>query len=118
VILDFDWNGDDLFVFNTIRRYDTWGDLHIFNKNGKPIPLLNPINKKCCYRDARWSPDGRYLLFAYQQEIPGQIAPTFLYYIAYSDIISGATIKPLPLPEGFFKDPKEGPQPALRMAVP
>ncbi len=118
VILDFDWNGDDLFVFNTIKRYDTWGDLHMFNRNGKPIPLLNPINKKCCYRDARWSPDGRFLLFAFQEEIPGQAAPTFLYYVPYSDVISGANLQPIPLPKDFFKDPKEAPQPALRAAMP
>lgn len=118
VVLDFDWNGDDLFVFNTIKRFDTWGDLHVFNKNGRPIPLLNPIGKKCCYRDARWSPDGRFLLFAFQEEIPGQTAPTQLYYVPYSDVISGANMQPIPLPADFFKDPREAPQPALRMVVP
>ena len=116
VILDFDWNGDDLFVFNTIKRYDSWGDLHIFNKNGRPIPLLNPIGKKCCYRDARWSPDGKYMLFAFQEEIPGQIAPTLFYYAAYNDIIAGANLQPIALPADLFKDPKEAPQPALRTA--
>lgn len=113
-ILDFDWNGDDLFIFNTIKRFDTWGDLHIFNQDGRPVPLLNPVNKKCCYRDARWSPDSRYILFAFQEEIPGQTAPTSLYYVSYSDVISQATLQPIQLPEGFFKDPREAPQPALR----
>ncbi len=116
VILDFDWNGDDLFVFNTIKRYDTWGDLHIFNKNGKPVPLLNPIGKKCCYRDVRWSPDGKLMLFAFQEEIPGQIAPTLFYYVPYNEIIAGASLQPIPLPADLFKDPKEAPQPALRTA--
>ena len=115
-ILDFDWNGDDLFVFHTIKRFDTWGDLHLFNKNGRPVPLLNPVEKKCCYRDARWSPDGKFLLFAFQEEIPGQTAPTLLYYVRYSDVISQAILQPIPLPDGFFKDPREAPQPALRPA--
>lgn len=115
-IPDFDWNGDDLFVFNTIKRFETWGDLHMFNKDGRPIPLLNPVNKKCCYRDARWSPDGRFLFFAFQEEIPGQTAPTLLYYVAYSDVIAGANLQPIPLPPDLFKDPKEAPQPALRPA--
>jgi serine/threonine-protein kinase len=115
-ILDFDWNGDDLFVFNTIKRFDTWGDLHIFNRNGKPIPLLNPIDNKCCYRDTRWSPDGKFLLFAYQEEIPGQTAPTRLYYVRYSDVISRSTLQPIPGLDGLFKDPREAPQPALRPA--
>jgi hypothetical protein len=115
-ILDFDWNGDDLFIFHTIKRFDAWGDLHIFNDNGRPIPSLNPINRKCCYRDARWSPDGRYMLFAFQEEIPGQTAPTLLYYVPYSDIISQANLQPIPLPEGLFRDPREAPQPALRAA--
>lgn len=113
---DFDWNGDDLFVFNTIKRFETWGDLHMFNKNGKPIPLLNPVNKKCCYRDARWSPDGRFLFFAFQEEIPGQTAPTLFYYVSYSDVIAGANLQPIPLPPDLFQDPKEAPQPALRPA--
>ena len=115
-ILDFDWNGDDLFVFHTIKRFDTWGDLHLFNKNGRPIPLLNPVEQKCCYRDARWSPDGKFLLFAFQEEIPGQTAPTLLYYVRYSDVISQAILQPIPLPDGFFKDSREAPQPALRPA--
>jgi hypothetical protein len=117
VIPDFDWNGDDLFVFNTIKRFETWGDLHIYNRNGRPIPLLNPIGKKCCYRDARWSPDGKFMFFAFQEEIPGQTAPTLLYYVPYSDIIAQANLQPIPLPTDLFKDPKEAPQPALRPAV-
>lgn len=115
-ILDFDWNGDDLFIFNTIKRFDSWGDLHVFNQDGRPIPLLNPVDKKCCYRDARWSPDGRYMLFAFQEEIPGETSPTSLYYVAYSDVISQATLQSITLPEGLFKDPREAPQPALRPA--
>lgn len=115
-IPDYDWNGDDLFIFNTIKRFETWGDLHIFNKDGRPIPLLNPVNKKCCYRDARWSPDGRFLLFAFQEEIPGQTAPTLLYYVPYNDVIAGSNLQPIPLPPDLFKDPKEAPQPALRPA--
>jgi serine/threonine protein kinase len=115
-IPDFDWNGDDLFIFNTIKRFESWGDLHLFNQNGRPVPLLNPVDKKCCYRDVRWSPDSRYILFAYQEEIPGQTSPTLLYYVAYSDVISQAILQPIPLPEGLFKDPREAPQPALRPA--
>ena len=115
-IPDFDWNGDDLFIFNTIKRFESWGDLHIFNQDGRPIPQLNPINRKCCYRDARWSPDGRYILFAFQEEIPGQTAPTILYYVPYSDVVSQANLQPIPLPEGLFRDPREAPQPTLRPA--
>jgi Tol biopolymer transport system component len=113
---DFDWNGNDLFLFNTIKRFESWGDLHLFNQDGRPVPLLNPVEKKCCYRDARWSPDSRYMLFAFQEEIPGQTSPTLLYYVAYSDVISQAIIQPIPLPEGFFRDPREAPQFALRPA--
>jgi hypothetical protein len=116
VIPDFDWNGDDLFVFNTIKRFETWGDLHIYNRNGRPIPLLDPIEKKCCYRDARWSPDGKFMFFAFQEEIPGQTAPTLFYYVPYSDIIAQANLRPIELPADLFKDPKEAPQPALRPA--
>ena len=52
-----------------MRRNSGWGELHIYNwETHKPTLTVNPIEKRCCYRDARWSPDGSYLLFAFQDE--------------------------------------------------
>jgi len=116
VMPDFDWDGLSQFTFNTARRNLGWGELYIYNwQNHKPT-LIYPIDGKCCYRDARWSPDGTFLIFAFQDLEPN--APTLLYYVPAGELEAGATFKPLPLPEGFFKDPKEAPQPAMRPAQP
>jgi serine/threonine protein kinase len=112
---DFDWDGFEQFVFNTSIRNNGWGNIHIYNwATHKPTLTLNPINKRCCYRDARWSPDGTYLLFAFQDEGLADAAQTLFYYVPYGEIGAGATLNPIPLPDGFFKNPKEAPQPALR----
>lgn len=117
VMLDFDWDGTSQFIFNTARRNGGWGELHTYNwETHKPTLTLNPIQKRCCYRDARWSPDGSHLLFAFQDEGLADAAQTLLYYVPFGDIVAGANLTPIRLPEGFFKNPKEAPQPALRPA--
>jgi serine/threonine protein kinase len=117
VMLDFDWDGFDQFVFHTARRNNGWGELHAYNwETHKPTLTVNPIGKRCCYRDARWSPDGSYLLFAFQDEGLAEAAQTLLYYVPFGDIAAGANLTPISLPEGFFKNPREAPQPALRPA--
>lgn len=113
---DFDWDGADLFAFNTSRRNNGWGEFYLYNKQTHKANLINPIDQKCCYRDARWSPDGTYLLFAFQDLGLGEQAPTSLFYVAAGELGTGAHFQPLPLPPDFFKNAKEAPQPALRPA--
>ena len=114
VMPDFDWDGFSQFVFNTARRNNGWGELHIYNwESHRPTLTVNPIGKRCCYRDARWSPDGAYLLFAFQDEGLAAEPTTLLYYVSVADIVAGANLTPISLPEGFFKNPREAPQPAL-----
>jgi serine/threonine protein kinase len=115
LLLDFDWDGFNQFIFNTARRNNGWGDLHIYNwESHKPTLTVNPIGKRCCYRDARWSPDGTYLLFTFQDEGLAAAPQTLFYYVPYGDIGAGANLTPIKMPDGFFKNPKEAPQPALR----
>jgi len=113
---DFDWDGGDLFTFNTSRRNNGWGELYLYNWQTHRANLINPIEQKCCYRDARWSPDSTYLLFAFQDIGLGAEAPTILYYIASGEIGTGANFQPLPLPSDFYRNAKEAPQAALRPA--
>jgi hypothetical protein len=116
ILPDFDWDGNDLFSFNTSRRNEGWGEFYLYNWiNHKPA-LIYPVNNTCCYRDARWSPDGNYILFGFQDLSLGPAAPNLLYYVPVGEIETGAKFQPLPLPEGFFKNPKEAPQPALHPA--
>lgn len=117
LMLDFDWDGSTQFIFHTARRNNGWGDLHVYNwETHRAALTLNPIEKRCCYRDARWSPDGSYLLFAFQDEGLAEAAQTVLYYVPFGDIVAGANLTPISLPDGFFKNPREAPQPALRPA--
>jgi hypothetical protein len=121
-IQTFAWDGVQLFALTGFIRNDGYGNLYIYDtKNHKPLkPIygvnyMDPINGTCCYRDPRWSPDGRYLLFVFQ-DIGSGLNKSELYYIPFNSIGTGATYEPIPLPEDFFTDPREKPQPALRPA--
>lgn len=114
-IENFSWDGFYLFVFQNWVRNDGFGELYVYNQERYKATVLKPVNNICCYRDPQWSPDGRYLLFAFQNYLEGSKSVTRLYYVPYSDISPGATFTPLPLPE--ITDPKEKPLPVLRPAV-
>ena len=116
LIPSLDWDGNNLFVFNTSRRNNGWGELYVYDWVIHKAYYINPINGDCCYRDARWSPDGNYLFFAFQDIGLGAEAPTTFYYVQYGLIGTGSSFTPLPMPEGFFKNPKEAPQAELHPA--
>lgn len=112
-IASYDWDGKDLFVLNDSIRNDGFGNLYLYNSTTRESTKLNPINGECCYRDARWSPDGTFILFAYQKSNNTAIE---LYYLSLDDIEDGARLIPMALPTGFFSTPRDRPQPALRPA--
>jgi hypothetical protein len=109
----FDWNGKDLYLLNDNIRNEGFGNLYIYNSETRETSQLNPINGECCYRDPRWSPDGKYILFAYQP--PGSRTIS-LYYIPFADIQNGGPFTPIELPSGFFSTARDKPQPSLRPA--
>ena len=111
---DFDWDGRQLLTFNTAHRNDGWGEFYMFNYITNKPTKLRPVNNSCCYRDIRWSPDGRYVLFAFQDELLAANAQNLLYYVEAGLLDTGAAPTLIPLPEGFFKNLKEAPQPAWR----
>jgi len=120
VMPDFDWDGKNLFLFNTLNRNNGWGFLYTYDHDVRKGFQENPIassKSHCCYRDARWSPDGMYIFFAFQNKDKAN-SPTQFYYVPISSIRAGAELTPIPLPEDFFKNSKEAPQPALHMATP
>ena len=110
---NFSHDGVFLYAVTSFIRNDGYGDLYIYNAElYKGDEKVNPIDGKCCYRDPEFSPDGRYLVFAYQ---PFEIGSTAqLYYISYGTIGSGAHYTPIPLPVDFFSDLRSKPEPALR----
>ena len=78
------------------------------------IPKINVVGS-CCYRDAHFSPDGNYVVFAFQ-DINIQDAPILLYTIPVGSLTEPGNYKPLAgLSDDFFEgNRKESPQPALR----
>jgi len=116
VIQNFAWDGQFLFTLFTHKRNGGYGDLWVYNTDLHRAEIINPIGGNCCYRDPYWSPDGRHLLFLYQDQSLGSETNTQLYYAAFGTIGTGLSYAPLPLPEGFFQDPRENPQPVLRPA--
>jgi len=110
-ITGFDWDGDHLFLLNDSVRNDGFGDLYLYDSEVQQEKILNPIEGVCCYRDATWSADGKYILFVFQRFDKSDVS---IYYIPYADIGSGKTFTPIELPDEFFSTPREKPQPVLK----
>jgi len=110
-VTSFDWDGKKLFILNDAVRNDGFGNLYLYNSETREASKINPINGECCYRDARWSPDGSFIIFAYQKFDRSAIE---LYYVSFADIQNGKTLIPINIPDGFFSTSRDAPQPALR----
>jgi len=112
-IASYDWDGDHRFLLNDSIRNEGFGNLYLYDSNTKEATRLNPIDGECCYRDARWSPDGKYIFFAYQKSGDTGIE---LYYMPVDGSEDGQPLSAIELPAGFFSTPREKPQPALQPA--
>lgn len=112
-IQSYDWDGDHLFLLNDYVRNDGFGDLYLYNSNTQEGTKLNPIDGNCCYRDARFSPDRKYILFLYQNRFGTEIK---LYYIPFSNLGNGQPLTPIELPGLLLRYQREKPQPSLRTA--
>lgn len=111
-ITSFDWNGENLFLLNDSIRNDGFGDLYLYNSDTRDAEKINPIDGVCCYRDAHWSPDSKYIIFVFQRFDSNEVG---LYYVEFSDIGNGQPLTPIELP-GEFLTQRDKPQPVLRPA--
>ncbi|MCE9647301.1 MAG: protein kinase [Chloroflexi bacterium] len=114
-IVNFDWDGDLLFLMNSNKRNGGFGELAFYNTFTHKSALPLPIDHNCCYRDATFSPDGSYVLFAFQ-DIRNADNKISLYYVPIDSLTTGGTLQPLPLPDGFFTRRNDAPLPAFRPA--
>ncbi len=113
-IMSIDWDGEDLFLLNSNERNGGFGNLYLYNtRTYQVIPKINVVGS-CCYRDARFSPDGNYVIFAYQ-DITDPDGLVRLYMIPSGSLAEPGNYQPIAkLPEEFFAgNRKESPQPAL-----
>jgi serine/threonine protein kinase len=100
----YHWDGDGRFVFNTFIRNGGYGDLYLYDIFTAQEERINPVRGTCCYRSATFSPDGTYILFAFQDIGKGADSKTELYYIPLD---GSETTVPFRLPLGFFTDARE-----------
>lgn len=117
-IINFDYDGDMVFFINSGVRNAGFGDLVFYNALTHKSEKAAPYEGNCCYRDAAFSPDGTYVIFAFQDIRLGTESPINLYYIPSDSISTKRILDPLPLPEGFFTKRNDAPMPVLRPAQP
>jgi dipeptidyl aminopeptidase/acylaminoacyl peptidase len=111
------WDGVFNFVMTGYTRNGGFGDLYFYNYDLHRAQIkINPIDGACCYRDPSFSPDGSYVIFAFQDIRQGAQGQIQIYYIPYGTLGTGLKYQPLPLPADFFTNPKESPQPILHPA--
>ncbi len=118
-IVNFDWDGDQLFFLNSNIRNGGFGNLIGYNTVTHKYERLIPITG-CCYRDATFSPDGSYVSFAFQDMGLGTKSPILLYYVPYASLTTGGSLKPIEgdLTPEFFTDLREAPWPVTHPAQP
>jgi serine/threonine protein kinase len=107
------WDGNMVFALNIDNNFG-YGDIYIYNMANGKAQTINPLGTLCCFRDFQWSPDGTYLLFSFKDNSKPQT--TQLYLVDYATIGTGATYKPITLPEDVFTNLEDKPQPVLRPA--
>ncbi|MHB8779076.1 MAG: serine/threonine protein kinase [Anaerolineales bacterium] len=115
-IINFDWDGNLLFFLNRNVRNGGFGDMGLYNTFTHKFEKLAPIEGNCCYRDATFSPDGTFVIFAFQDIRLGTDSPINLYFAPADSLSSRRTIEPIPLPDGFFTRRNDAPMPAVRPA--
>ncbi len=108
-ITSLSWNGDDQLLLNGIVN-GGFGDLQLYNLAQDQSTQLEP-NGTCCYRDARWSPDGSYLFYSYQPSPGDAIA---LYYVPANGLDQPRTLASLALPADFLNGSAGSLEAALR----
>jgi tRNA A-37 threonylcarbamoyl transferase component Bud32 len=110
-ITSYDWDGDHLFLLNDNIRNDGFGDLYRYDSQARMGEKINPINGLCCYRDARWSPDKKYIFFVFQRFGTTELQ---FYYVPIADLGKSESWVPIQGIDSLFSTAREKPQPVLR----
>jgi WD40-like Beta Propeller Repeat len=112
-LTSFGWDGKEQFAFVAAADRETGlGGLFLYDAGS--AKLSTPVDwlGECCYRDPSFSPDGSYLLFAFQPQPPdGDLR---LYLSPVEAVGEQAALTPLPLPDF---DPLNPPGAVLRPAL-
>jgi len=112
---DYSWDGYNRFAI-TGKIQDDFGDLMVWDAKELKGAIYAPVQGKCCYRFPRWSPDGQYILVAFQ-DIRYR-TETQIYYFPTSALGSVGNLFPIPLPDFMFTNPRTFIEPSLRIVNP
>jgi hypothetical protein len=118
ILPSYDWDGGQRFLFNSFKRNVGYGELYLYDLSKATARRIDPIDGVCCYGSAAFSPDGTYILLAFQDVRRGAESETQLYYVPTDQIGVGEKFTPLKLPIQFFPDLRENIQLALRPSTP
>lgn len=118
ILPSYDWDGGQRILFNSFKRNVGYGELYLYDLSKLTASKIDPIDGVCCYGSAAFSPDGTYILLAFQDVRRGADSETQLYYVPTDQIGVGEKFTPLKLPIQFFPDLRENIQLALRSSVP
>ena len=113
-IPSIDWDGNQLLLFNDAIQNGGFGNLYLYDRTTQTVQMINPVEGSCCYRDARWSPDGQHVLFLFQDNRETKAVTNAFYYVTYSELLSGQVGSPIEFPFRILEDPNEKPQPAIK----
>ena len=114
-LMSWDWDGRALFVMNSLVLNEVFGNLYLYNPELLRGDEINPIDGGCCYYAAEWSPDGRYLFFAFQDFALGTESVTVFYSVPFATLNSGGQLVPMDIDP--IMDPREISEAALRPAA-
>ncbi len=98
LLKSWDWDGGFLFLMNNFVRNANYGDMYSYSMVNKRGGKINPIGERCCYLSPTWSPDGRYVFFAFQDFAQGANSTTVFYYVQFATLNSGGQLVPMDIP--------------------
>ena len=81
-----------------VFRLEGFGNLYLYDMKTQQGNRINPVDGACCYRDARFSPDGTHVLILFQDLRLGNTIRNVLYYAPVEALTTGEFGDPIPIP--------------------
>ncbi len=101
ILPSYDWDGDQRFLFNSFKRNVRYGELYLYDLSQTTARKIHTIDRVCCYGGASFSPDGTYILLAFQDVRRGADSEAQLYYVSMDLLGKGEKFTPVKLPLHF-----------------
>jgi hypothetical protein len=113
LIYDFAWNGLRQYAMTTNYRQHSLGYFYMYNNETKVGEQSKPLDVDCCYSSPSYSYNGSYLTFGFINLATITTDNMKLYAVPVSDLDSGKSFTPIPLPADMLKGSGAMPQPVI-----